>query len=884
VVFRDGAVVLSGNDPYYYRYWVEQALAESGGRFDFSSLATMSNTVQTGEPLLVTVLWLFSSLFGGDATAAGWVLAWYPVVAAVVTAGVLYLLTVRVTGDRRIALAAVLLLAVTPAHAMRTSLGFADHHAFDYVWLLLTAYALARLERTAVLPGRFGGDSDDRAADRKRENGPAWRETGQWATAGGLGLAVTGQVLAWDASPLLLAPLGLYVAVRVLDDVRAGRSPVDTQAPLAGGVALGALLVHLVHTRVGWHSDTVAYAPALLLVGVVGVLGVGELAHRLDRSALELGGVEVAGAVVGVVGFRALFPAYWAEALDGLGRLTRRDSIAEVQSLLSGDAFGWLLLFGFVLVLAVPYLAWASRRAYFGDREWLVPAVYCWYFFGLAVFQVRFAGQLAMFAAVFAGLGFVHLAAVVDIAKRSPFDDGGTPVSLSLPDGQTAGYLVLLFLLVGSLSLVQVPVKTGQVTTDEESYRAAAWMNEYAEEQGWEYPENYVFSQWGQNRMYNYFVNGESQSYSFAQNNFADFVASTDGPRWYERLNGRIGFVVLTDDQSGQLSNELFGQLEGQSDSESDLSHYKTVYVSDDGERRVFTLVPGAQLTGPVESNTTFTVSTDVTIDGSSYTYSRRVSTGSNGIYSLTVPYAGEYRIRGSTIRVSESDVLNGRLNSQFTGDGKAYWSFNTGRGETAYDTVGGHHGQIHNGGWTDGVDETGVRFDRSDQTYIEAPFQPNSTDTFTISAWIRPQIRTSGGILSTGGDGWSGRTTGILFDHGHSGWSPDRLGLYVGNGTTSATTVSPPLEFSYPVSTYHHVAVVFDRGTVRWFINGDMVSEQEIGVSRVSHDPNMTTYIGREFSDRGGRNFFDGSIDDVRYYERALSDDDIDELYRSPK
>jgi len=64
-VFRGGSVVLSGNDPYYYRYWVEQALAVSGGVLDFSGLA--ADGVQTGEPFLVATLWFFSSLFRGSA-------------------------------------------------------------------------------------------------------------------------------------------------------------------------------------------------------------------------------------------------------------------------------------------------------------------------------------------------------------------------------------------------------------------------------------------------------------------------------------------------------------------------------------------------------------------------------------------------------------------------------------------------------------------------------------------------------------------------------------------------------------------------------------------------------------------------------------------------
>ena len=586
-VFRDGAVVLSGNDPYYYRYWVEQALAASGGTFDLSGLATMSNAVQTGEPLLVATLWAVASLVGGDATAAGWVLAWYPVVAAVVSAVFVYLLTVAVTEDRRVALAAVLLLAVTPAHAFRTSIGFADHHAFDYLWLALTAYALVRLDVSTT--DGAGADAGG-ATGGERVTGPTWRNSEGWLAAAGLTFAVTGQVLAWDASPLMIAPLGLYVAVRVLDDVRASRSPAAVQLPLVSGLSLAAVLVGLVHTVVGWHSGTVAYAPVLLLVGVAGVVAAGELTYRFDRSARELAGVEVIGAVVGVLGVRTLFPAYWADAATGIRLLTEQRNIAEVQSLLSGDTLGWLLLFGFVLVLAIPFLAWGTIRAYHGERIWLVPAVYCWYFLVISIYQVRFAGQLAMFASVFAGLGFVYLAAAVDLADTPvPFTDGpSTSAMMSIPSWQLAGQLVVLFLLVGGLSFMQVPIKTSQVTTDGDAYRAAAWMDEYADKQGWEYPESYVFSPWGVNRMYNYFVNGQAKSYGFAQSNFDDFATASEGRSWYQRLHDRVGFIVVDDGEysTSTLHDQLLRTFEDDTTGLSGIGHYRAVYVSGEGPRK----------------------------------------------------------------------------------------------------------------------------------------------------------------------------------------------------------------------------------------------------------------------------------------------------------
>ncbi len=78
---------------------------------------------------------------------------------------------------------------------------------------------------------------------------------------------------------------------------------------------------------------------------------------------------------------------------------------------------GPLLLFGSVLALALPSLAWATRRALRAHRPaWLAASVYGWYFLALALVQLRFAGELSVFVAPFASLVFVHLAAAVDLA------------------------------------------------------------------------------------------------------------------------------------------------------------------------------------------------------------------------------------------------------------------------------------------------------------------------------------------------------------------------------------------------------------------------------------------------------------------------------------
>ncbi|WP_435063668.1 STT3 domain-containing protein [Halobaculum sp. EA56] len=633
-----GEVVLTSNDPYFYRYWVEQLLSDPE-----TTPTSIPGGIAKGEPLLVVTLWLVTLALGGTDAVAGQVMAWYPVASAVVTGLFVYALTVEATDDRRIGVAAVLLMGTVAGHAIRTSVGFADHHAFDYVWLLLTALGAAVVVRDAV---------------EARPLASARTAVGTAAVAVG----VAAQTLAWDAGPLLIVPLGLLLAVDAVAAVRAGRDPLRSGGPLALATVVAAGAVWVAHTSFGWHTTLVAVSPALLAVGAVGVVLAGALAHRLDVPTGGVAATVLVGAVVGTLAFRTLAPDLWSRVgRDVSARLLRSGEIVETIGLF-GESGGWLLLVGLLLFFGVPYLAWATYRAR-DDGRWLVPVVYTWYFLLLAVIQVRFVGQLGPFLGIFGGLAFVHLAERVDVA-RPPTPFGGDPVTdIDAPDRETVFAVVALFLLVGAFGAAQVPLKSVQLVHTEEQYRTTSWMADHADEEGWEYPENYVFSFWPDNRHYNYFVNGHSRSYGYAQANYAAFVSDTDGGRWYERLRDRAGFVVVTPDVVGnesQLGTRLYREHGSRANGTAGLAHYRLQYVSGSGEYKVFTLVPGATVRGTAAPNATVTVETTVEVAGASFTYTRQARTDANGTYAVRVAHPGTYRLPNGTVTVPESAVTNG--------------------------------------------------------------------------------------------------------------------------------------------------------------------------------------------------------------------------------
>ncbi|MFY4813868.1 STT3 domain-containing protein [Haloarcula sp. AONF1] len=648
-IYRGGDIVLSSNDPYYYRYHVEQVAANAGSAADFGALSVLPRALTKGEPLTIATLWWVSSLFGGSKEVIGHVLAWYPVVSALVTSVLLYLLAVRVSSDRRVGLASVLFLAFIPGHAFRTSLGFADHHAFDYPWLGLTALALVVALTTVT-------------------NRTSLRRPQPWIAAVGIGVGIAGQVLAWEAGPLLVLPVSLAVLGQTLLDGANDRSALVRNAPVLAGVSLGAILAGSVHAATGWQTALVAGTPALLTAGTAVVIATAEAARRFGTTARQLAAVDIGLGVVGLVVFRFGLTEQWGTFSRRLDTLFRSNGTAETYGLFSADAFGFLFLLGLTLFLALPAMVWGVDLARNDRSGWLVASSYAWVLFVLAVIQVRFVGELAPFLALFAGLAFVWVASWVDLSRPVLTTGDGDLRDVLVPDTRAVASLFVLFLLFGALGMVQVPVKTSQVLVEDGTYDAATAIEADAAERGLEYPESYVLSRWGQNRVYNYFVNGKSQSYGYARGTYEPVVAATDPEKAHNRISGRVGYVVTTETDIEEPTtmyvrlHQHFGSQNGDVDG---LAHYRPLFTSEDGSHKAFAVVPGGTVKGTVAPNATVSVVTTVGVSDREVGYERQTTANRNGKFTVTVANPGTYTVTtdsGSetTVEVTEQTVYDG--------------------------------------------------------------------------------------------------------------------------------------------------------------------------------------------------------------------------------
>ncbi|MFB6114215.1 MAG: STT3 domain-containing protein [Halodesulfurarchaeum sp.] len=669
-VYKNGDVVLLKNDPWFYRYWTETLLRSGLSAWDLGALGNLPNGVTGGnEVLLIVTLWWAAALLGGTPHAAGTTVAWYPVVVAAIVMVLIYLIARRIGKDRRVGLAAVLVGSVFGILAQRTALGYGDHHAFDLLWLSLGLFSIT------VIVGKMD-------ISRSREK---WRSAGAGIVLPviGLGVAIAGQIASWTAGAILILPVGGVALLTSIAAVRRGQSPGFANLPIVFGTAIGAAIPFVLDSGLGWLSPDRVLAPAVLFAGVVAVTIVGELGYRQGLSSRVVAGVQV---VLGIAGFTLvwLFVPELASAIRDMLQYFQGlagANISETIPLLgprAGLFMGPIYHFGFIFYLIIPYIGWGIWAVGKEDQPLAqVPAaVYGLFFLAFSLIQFRFALELGLATAVLGGLGLVHVASEFDLADppnvfrtrsvREWREKGGWNISgdISLPSPRNSVLLVVLFVFLLNFALLTIPLGFSNFAVSDETYRTATWIEQNANQRNLEYPQNYVFSTWDRNRLYNYFASGHSLSYGYAQANYEDFLGSNASGEWYTRLRKHpVGYIVTTDAYSARpeaMYTRLHMEMGSATNRTEGLAHYRAVFVSRSGDHKVFTLVPGATIRGTGPPNEQVTVESRVSAVHETFTYVRRVHTDGNGQYSVTVPYPGEYTLFNRTVSVNETAVRTG--------------------------------------------------------------------------------------------------------------------------------------------------------------------------------------------------------------------------------
>jgi PKD repeat protein len=194
-----------------------------------------------------------------------------------------------------------------------------------------------------------------------------------------------------------------------------------------------------------------------------------------------------------------------------------------------------------------------------------------------------------------------------------------------------------------------------------------------------------------------------------------------------------------------------------------------------------------------------------------------------------------------------------------------AAYGFEEGSGTVAGDSSGtGNHGTISGATWTTaGKFGKALYFDGVNDTVSIADSSSLDLVNMTLEAWVRPASVS--------------RATNVLFkERGKKGLA---YAMYASNGTNL-----PPAGYVYrngnvsavgpsalPVNTWTHLATAYDGSALRLYVNGTLAATRA-----VTGAPPATANALRIGGNAIWGEYFSGLIDEVRVYNRALSQSEV--------
>ncbi len=208
-----------------------------------------------------------------------------------------------------------------------------------------------------------------------------------------------------------------------------------------------------------------------------------------------------------------------------------------------------------------------------------------------------------------------------------------------------------------------------------------------------------------------------------------------------------------------------------------------------------------------------------------------------------------------------------------------SFWPFSEGDGDATHggEFEGEFVGDVQ---WTeDGVDGDALVFD-GDGSYVSIPDSDalDLAEAGTLSAWINmDEIPPFAGIIHKGDESdWSDEAYTLQF------WTGDRLLIGVRNDSGQIVMLQSSQALQ-PGQLYHVVGTWSPEG-MRIYINGQLDSTTPNTTIAMNSDGNLNigSQIQEDYNGSWGNLPFDGMIDEVGVYDRALTPEEIQAYYDS--
>ena len=221
------------------------------------------------------------------------------------------------------------------------------------------------------------------------------------------------------------------------------------------------------------------------------------------------------------------------------------------------------------------------------------------------------------------------------------------------------------------------------------------------------------------------------------------------------------------------------------------------------------------------------------------------------------------------------------------TGSLIGHWALDETSGASAPDTSGsgftGTLENMENEDWVEGVDSNALLFDGNNERVViasNASFDIATGGSFSQFNWFK---KTSDCGANSGGDNevmvtrWGSNFTDRTWWFGCD-VDTDELEINFYGSATSISVNGPVIDDGL----WHYGGWVYDGsvGEVRLYLDGELVNRQAYTLDANMNVANPVCIGGYDSTCSDSRFFFDGLIDDVRIYNRALSTTEVNQLY----